>query len=250
MSPVTAFETSTVFAEGSFVTAIVRAVLPSTREIEVTGLPSIATFATDPMVVPGVVAPRSGTAWICSTLVSFSPVCTVSVSSFSVMDPPGKSVPFCCRASLIAVGASPAASSAVLSGVMVTRLPCPPTREAALTPLSRSIFGMIVFVSRCCAVSASEKPVMASWITGKSSIEAVMTCGSTPSGSCDLIRPIAWLTFCSAVARLVPYANDAWITEEFVVLVAVEVSRPGTPWIAVSTGVETSCSTTSGEAPG
>ena len=44
--------------------------------------------------------------------------------------------------------------------------------------------------------------------------------------------------------------KDAWITEEFVVLVAVEVSRPGTPWIAVSMGVDTSCSTTSGDAPG
>ena len=247
---VTAFDTSTVFADGSLVTAIVRAVLPSTRESDVTGSPSISTFATDPTVAPGVVPPMSGIACTCSTLVSFSPVCTVSVLSFSVMDPPGNSVPFCCSASLIALEGSPAASSAVLSGVIVRRLPCPPTREAAFTPLSRSIFGMTVFVRRCCAVSASENPVTASWITGKSSIDAVMTWGSTPSGSCDLMRPIAWLIFCSAVARLVPYAKDAWITDELVVLVAVDVSRPGTPWIAVSIGVDTSCSTTSGEAPG
>ena len=195
----------------TLVTAIVRAVLPSTRESEVTGSPSISTFATAPIVVgaaagaPGVVAVGiSGIACTCSTLVSFSPVCTVSVLSFSVMDPPGNSVPFCCSASLIALEESPAARSAVVSGVIVRRLPWPPTSEAAFTPLSRSIFGRIVFVRRCCAVSASENPVTATWITGKSSIDAVMTCGSTPSGNCDLIRPIAWLIFCSAVARLVP----------------------------------------------
>ena len=38
MSALTPFETSTVFADGSFVTAMVRAGLPSTREIEVIGI--------------------------------------------------------------------------------------------------------------------------------------------------------------------------------------------------------------------
>ncbi len=38
--------------------------------------------------------------------------------------------------------------------------------------------------------------------------------------------------------------------DEFVALVALVDSKPGTPWIAVSIGVETSFSTTSGDAPG
>jgi hypothetical protein len=40
------------------------------------------------------------------------------------------------------------------------------------------------------------------------------------------------------------------MTEAFVVLVAVVDSRPATPWMAVSIGVDTSLFTTSGDAPG
>ena len=81
-------------------------------------------------------------------------------------------------------------------------------------------------------------------------MDADSTCGSTLSGSSPEMRLIAWLSFCSAVARSVPYVNDAWMIEAFVVLVAVVDSRPGTPWIADSIGVETSLLTTSGDAPG
>src|SRR4051812_21977603 len=79
---------------------------------------------------------------------------------------------------------------------------------------------------------------------------AEITFGSTPDGSWLEIRLIACCIFCSAVARSVPYVNDACTIEAFVVLVAVEDSRPGTPWIAFSIGVETSLFTTSGDAPG
>jgi len=58
------------------------------------------------------------------------------------------------------------------------------------------------------------------------------------------------LIFCSAVARFVPYENDACTTEALVVLVAVVDSSPGTPWMAASMGVDTSLFTTSGDAPG
>ena len=44
--------------------------------------------------------------------------------------------------------------------------------------------------------------------------------------------------------------NDACTIDAFVVLVAVVDSSPGTPWIAVSIGVDTSLFTTSGDAPG
>ena len=79
---------------------------------------------------------------------------------------------------------------------------------------------------------------------------AEITFGSMPSGSWPSMRLMAWLIFCSAVARLVPYVKDAWMIEALVVLVADVDSRPGTPWMAVSIGIETSLLTTSGEAPG
>ncbi len=87
-------------------------------------------------------------------------------------------------------------------------------------------------------------------MTGRSSIENETTLGSTLSGNVDLMRLIACRIFCSAVARSVPYVNDAWMMEAFVVLVAVVDSSPGMPWIAVSIGVDTSLFTTSGDAPG
>ncbi len=64
------------------------------------------------------------------------------------------------------------------------------------------------------------------------------------------MRLIACVIFCSAVARLVPYVKEAWMIDAFVVLVAEVDSSPGTPWIAVSIGIETSLLTTSGDAPG
>ncbi len=79
---------------------------------------------------------------------------------------------------------------------------------------------------------------------------AEITLGSTDSGSSLLMRFTACVIFCSAVARSVPYVNDAEMIEAFVVLVALVDSSPGTPWMAVSIGVETSFSTTSGDAPG
>jgi len=78
----------------------------------------------------------------------------------------------------------------------------------------------------------------------------VTTFGSTPAGSWLLMRSIASVTFCSAVARSVPYVNCACTIEAFVVLVADVVFSPGTPWMAVSMGVDTSLLTTSGAAPG
>ena len=87
-------------------------------------------------------------------------------------------------------------------------------------------------------------------MTGRSSIENDTTFGSTPDGSVDLMRLIACWIFCSAVARSVPYVKDACTIDAFVVDVAVVDSSPGMPWIAVSTGVETSLFTTSGDAPG
>ena len=104
---VTARDTSTVLAEGSFVTAIVRAGSPFTREIEVTGSCSCATVATSAIVTApacacaGVEGTR-GSAAMSSDDVSFAPVCTVRVWSFSVTVPPGKSTPFCERASEMA----------------------------------------------------------------------------------------------------------------------------------------------------
>ncbi len=79
---------------------------------------------------------------------------------------------------------------------------------------------------------------------------AEITLGSTPSGSWLLMRLIACVSFCSAVARLVPYVKDAWMIEAFVVLVADVDSSPATPWIADSIGIDTSLLTTSGDAPG
>src|SRR4051794_11206345 len=87
-------------------------------------------------------------------------------------------------------------------------------------------------------------------MTGRSSKLNETTFGATLSGSWLLMRLIAWVIFCSAVVRSVPYVNDAWMIEAFVVLVALVVTSPGMPWMADSIGLETSLLTTSGEAPG
>ena len=143
----TARLTSTVLAAGSFVIEIVRAGSPFTREIEVTGSCASATVATSPIVrVPSpnwaAEVGTSGSAEISSTLVILAPVCTVRVWSPSVTAPPGKSTPFWSSASVMAVWVNPAAASFAWSGVIVTRCPCPPTIDAALTPFTSSRSGM------------------------------------------------------------------------------------------------------------
>ncbi len=119
-------DTSTVFADGSLVTAIVRAGLPSTREIVVTGSWFCSTAATSAIVIApawncAAVDGTSGSAAIASTDVIFVPVCTVRVWSFSVILPPGNSTPFWSSASRIACWVYPAAARAAWSGVIVTR---------------------------------------------------------------------------------------------------------------------------------
>ncbi|CNL01976.1 Uncharacterised protein [Mycobacterium tuberculosis] len=87
---------------------------------------------------------------------------------------------------------------------MVMRCPTPPTISAAFTPSTSSRSGIATLSSWAWALSASSKPVTATWITGKSSIDTESTCGVTSSGSCEEMRLIACWIFCSAVARLVP----------------------------------------------
>ena len=110
MSARTPFETSTVFAAGSLVTAMVSAGSPLTREMLVTGLSVNATDATSPMTTtsPGSVCPTRGSAAMSSTEPSLDPVCTAKVLSSSVICPAGSSTPFCWRVRLIAVEVRPA----------------------------------------------------------------------------------------------------------------------------------------------
>ena len=79
----TALDTSTVFADGSLVTAIVSAGLPSTREMEVTGSALLAPGDVgDRLRSPAACAASvgtSGSAEISATEAIFEPVCTVRV---------------------------------------------------------------------------------------------------------------------------------------------------------------------------
>ena len=157
----TAFETSTVLAAGSFVTAIVSAGSPLTRDRVVTGSDCCATVATSPIVVCPAAAwaasvGTSGSAVISSTLVSFAPVWTVRVWSPSLTDPPGNSTPFASSASLIACWLNPRSPRRVGSGVIVTRWPVPPTTCAAFTPFTSSSAGTTTDSSVDWMVCASE----------------------------------------------------------------------------------------------
>jgi hypothetical protein len=87
--------------------------------------------------------------------------------------------------------------------VIVIRCAAPPTIWAALTPSTSSMSGMTRWARTAWIDSSSSYPDTASWITGKSSMLAVITWGSTPSGS-EPMRLIACVIFCSAVARSVP----------------------------------------------
>ena len=95
---------------------------------------------------------------------------------------------------------------------------------------------------------ASRLLVTAICTIGKSSIEPVSTWGSTSFGRSR--RLMASCTRCSVRTRSVPKAKLADTIEKPVLEVAFEPSRPGMPCTAVSIGVETSCSTISGAAPG
>ena len=201
IAAITPFDTSTVLAAGSFVIEIDRASSPLTREIDETGSDASSTVATSAIVAS---VPTNGRAAISSTEVIFAPVWTVSVSSFSVISPPGNSVPFCSSASRIDWSLAPAAARSAWSGVMVICWPSPPTISAALTPSTSSKSGTATFSRSVCAVSASSNPVTATWMTGKSSIDTDSTCGSTSSGSSEEIRLIDCCIFCSAVARFSP----------------------------------------------
>ena len=205
----TSFETSTVLAEGNFVTAMVSAGLPSTREIELAGSSPSATDATSPIAFTPPAKPcgllgTSGRADMSSTDPSCAPDCTLRVLSPSVTEPPGISTPFCCSASVIDCRVSPAAASFVTSGVMVMRWPIAPTSAASLTPCRSLMSGIASLVMSDARVFWSASLVTASCTTGRSSKLPLSTCGSTPSGSVDVMRLIAWSSFCSAVARLVP----------------------------------------------
>ncbi|CAB4571972.1 unannotated protein [freshwater metagenome] len=86
MRLLTSFETSTVFALGSFVTAMVNASLPLTRLIVVGVAVVNSTVATSAMVTsPPVFPPISGSADTWSTDVKRSPETSVSVLSSSVI---------------------------------------------------------------------------------------------------------------------------------------------------------------------
>ncbi len=232
-SAVTAFDTSTVFAAGSFVTEIVRAGSPFTREMLETGLSASSTDATSAIVaatgtlvvvgravasgsvVPSVgagagasgtcsVAPSTGSAAISSTLPMRVPVCTAYVESPSVMVPAGTSRPFCSSASRIACCVMPNAASFAGSGVIVTRWPISPTRLASRTPSTSVISGRVVRSSSSESALTSSTPVTAICSTGKSSRLSAITCGSTSSGNWFEMRFTAESIFCSTKARSVP----------------------------------------------
>ena len=122
----TCVDTSTVLAAGTFVTAIVSAVFPLTREMLVAGLGSSATVATSPSVVsvddaaPGTVD-SSGSALRSSTEVSLDPSCTERVLSPSVSEPAGTNAPFCAMAARMDCVLRPRLASSAASGVIVTR---------------------------------------------------------------------------------------------------------------------------------
>ncbi len=110
-----------MLADGSFVTAIVSAGSPSTREIDVMGSCVCSTVATSAIVRGPAwnwVASdgTSGRAASSSSEVIFVPVCTVRVWSFSVIWPPGNRTPFWSRASRIACCVYPAADERRLVG--------------------------------------------------------------------------------------------------------------------------------------
>ncbi len=248
---VTRCETSTVLPAGVFETAMVSDGWPSTREMPVVGSWPSCTEATSPIVsARPPAAPSSGSearSWVDPRRV---PDCTDSVVPSSVTDPAGRSEPFASSASRIAWFVRPAACTSAGSGVMTTRCPTVPSRLASRTPASLRMSASVERSSAAVRSCGLRSLVTAIWITGRSSMLPAITTGSIPSGSVVRIRLMDWSIFCSAVARSVPYVNDAEMTEESVREVAVEDSRPGTAWIARSMGVDTSVSTTAGDAPG
>ena len=196
-----------MFPAGVFVTAMVSDGSPSTLEIPVIGSSTVAMAATVPIVttLPSVdVAPTRGRAPMSSAEPRREPTCTVRVWSFSVIEPAGRRVPLASRASRMSWFVDEAAASAATSGVMVMRCCVVPSRSASRTPLIFWMSLRVVVSSSAVRSFAGRSLVTAIWITGKSSMLPVTTCGSMPSGSVDLMRLIAWLTFCSAVARSVP----------------------------------------------
>ena len=135
-------------------------------------------------------------------------------------------------------------------GVIVTRCPTAPCRATLRTPSILLSSGTTFALSAAARAFTSPLLVTASWSTGRSSIDPLMTCGSTPVGRVARIRLIACVTFCSVATRSVPYLKVADTTDELVLEVAVLESSPAMPWMADSIGTETSSFTTSGEAPG
>ena len=172
-----------------------------------TGLSVSSTVATSPMVricagrlaapgpppgaEPAVAVGSSGSDSMSCVDDSLVPVLTVNVCPSWVISPPGRRIPFCCKAVRMAVAERPASASFAGSGVMVTRCPTAPTRVASRTPSTLVSSGSTV------ARTASARPglvspvVTANWMIGRSSKDPVTTCGSTPAGRVLLIRLIA-----------------------------------------------------------
>ena len=105
---------------------------------------------------------------------SFAPACTVRVWPSSVISPPGSSTPFCVeRVADRLLREARRRPAPPWSGVIVTRWPVAPTIAAALTPSTSSISGMTDALElRLDASAWSSSPVTASWMTGKSSMDA------------------------------------------------------------------------------
>ena len=191
------------------------------------GSPTTATSATSSIVVTSALsAPMIGRAASSSSVSMRTPVSTASVWPSSVMVPAGSSTPYSSSVSTMSERTSPRSASASSSAVIVTRSPTAPNTETSRTPSS------CVRSGTACASSASARSpglrslVTAIWMTGRSSIDPVSTCGSTSSGSCS--RLTASCTRCSARAMSVPNWKLALTSEKPVLEVAFDSSSPGT----------------------
>jgi len=176
-------EVSTTFALGVCVIEMASDGSPFRRENDDAAASPSTTSTTSPSrtVVPAsVVSGRSANS---STEVSGVPTCTDRVCSPSVRVPAGRRTPLSSRTDRTESGVRPAPIRAGrFTSRRISRSAAPAT-ETPRTPSMRSRRGTRVVSTASARASSSTPPAAASWTTGSWSMDPVMICGVTSSGS-------------------------------------------------------------------
>ncbi len=241
----TACDSATALPSGASVIEMPRLSLPLVRVIDVAGAGACSTAATSPRRAPETRSSRTS-----SKVDSLPPTWTLRLLSASVSVPAGIEIPLERSASGIAVGATFAAASFAWSGVMVMFCLRAPVTAASRTPAIACSSGTTVLVTWSASSRWSVSELTASTTAGRLSVLPAITCGSTPCGSCARMRVNAcWRSFTtSATGR--PKSNCTCTVAEPSREVEVTSVTPATPRTAVSIGLATCSSTSSGLAPG